>query len=129
MVNSEYWDESEYNFFKDLDDVDKLLYVYDLMLGDFADEDKSVLFEPDDDSYDDASEDGEIRQNVFLSIDDKSVLLFGENLTVLQSVISNLFLNGFILSNKKQDEFLRDEKTFYRLEYTLVGNSNPISVN
>ena len=54
MVREEYWDEIEYNFFKDLDDEDKLLYLYDLMIGDFKDEyygedEIEFDFEEDDD--------------------------------------------------------------------------------
>lgn len=36
MANSDYWDEGEFNFFSSLEDVDKLLYLYDLMIGEFA---------------------------------------------------------------------------------------------
>ncbi len=41
MANSEYWDEGEFNFFSSLDDVDKLMYLYDLMVGDFVHEYKA----------------------------------------------------------------------------------------
>ena len=32
MATVEYWDENEFNFFETLEDEDKLLYVYDLMI-------------------------------------------------------------------------------------------------
>ena len=35
MVESTYWDEAEFNFFETLEDEDKLLYLYDLMIGEF----------------------------------------------------------------------------------------------
>ena len=38
MSNDEYWDESEFGFFETLEDEDKLLYLYDLMIGDFVHE-------------------------------------------------------------------------------------------
>ena len=36
MSNDEYWDDSEFGFFNTLEDEDKLLYLYDLMIGDLA---------------------------------------------------------------------------------------------
>ena len=36
MIESTYWDKSEFNFFETLEDDDKLLYLYDLMIGDFS---------------------------------------------------------------------------------------------
>ena len=35
MNHSEFWDNEEFDFFKTLSDSDKLLYIYDLFLGDF----------------------------------------------------------------------------------------------
>ena len=35
MATVEYWDENEFNFFETLEDEDKLLYLYDLMIGEF----------------------------------------------------------------------------------------------
>ena len=36
MAESTYWDKAEFNFFETLEDDDKLLYLYDLMIGDFS---------------------------------------------------------------------------------------------
>ena len=36
MAESTYWDKTEFNFFETLEDDDKLLYLYDLMIGDFS---------------------------------------------------------------------------------------------
>ena len=36
MSESTYWDESEFDFFETLEDEDKLLYLYDLMIGELA---------------------------------------------------------------------------------------------
>ena len=36
MSESTYWDESEFGFFQTLEDEDKLLYLYDLMVGEFC---------------------------------------------------------------------------------------------
>ena len=34
MNHSEFWDDDEFDFFNTLSDNDKLLYIYDLFLGD-----------------------------------------------------------------------------------------------
>ena len=36
MAESTFWDESEFEFFGTLEDEDKLLYLYDLLIGEFA---------------------------------------------------------------------------------------------
>ena len=36
MAESTYWDKAEYNFFETLEDEDKLIYLYDLMIGEFS---------------------------------------------------------------------------------------------
>ena len=38
MQSNEFWDESEYTFFCKLTDNDKLLYIYDLFIGEFLDD-------------------------------------------------------------------------------------------
>ena len=37
MINKDYWDRDEYEFFDELEDNDKLLYIYDLMLAEVGD--------------------------------------------------------------------------------------------
>ena len=36
LEESKYWDESEFGFFETLEDTDKLLYLYDLLIGEIA---------------------------------------------------------------------------------------------
>ena len=96
MVREEYWDEIEYNFFKDLDDEDKLLYLYDLMIGDFKDE-----YYGEDEIEFDFEDDDEIRHEV-LAIFDKSghISITGVSEELLRKVANDMVMNGLILSDR-----------------------------
>lgn len=121
MIRDEYWDEIEYNFFKDLDDEDKLLYLYDLMIGDFSDEYYGEIefdFEEDSD---------EIRQEVLATFDESGhISITGSSKDTLTKVAMDMVMNGLILSDKVVSE---TQDGGYLLQYKIIGNSTPISVN
>lgn len=123
MVREEYWDEYEYNFFKDLDDEDKLLYLYDLMIGDFKDE----YYGEDDIEFDFEEDDEEIRHEV-LAIFDKTgyVSITGVSEELLEKVANDMVMNGLILSDRTLSKLEDGE---YLLQYKVVGNVPPISLN
>lgn len=122
MVREEYWDEIEYNFFKDLDDEDKLLYLYDLMIGDFKDE-----YYGEDEIEFDFEDDDEIRHEV-LAIFDKSghISITGVSEELLRKVANDMVMNGLILSDRTLSKMEDGE---YLLQYKVVGNAPPISMN
>ena len=123
MVREEYWDEIEYNFFKDLDDEDKLLYLYDLMIGDFKDE----YYGEDEIEFNFEDGDEEIRYEV-LAIFDKAgyVSITGVSEELLRKVANDMVMNGLILSDRTLSKMEDGE---YLLQYKVVGNTSPISLN
>lgn len=129
MAGTEYWDESEFNFFSSLEDEDKLLYVYDLMIGEFAYEYEGTdIFEFD--IEEDTKE--EMQMNVRMEFvrekgSDK-IVLTGDTLYVLEKVANDLMMNGMILMNRVV-EFTKYEPWEVTLTHDLIGNANPISLN
>ena len=120
-----YWDDEEYEFFKSLDDNDKLLYIYDLFINDEFDysnleSDIEVEFEDDSDS---------IIKDVQVVFSDDSIKIIGNSLTLQNKVATDLFLNGLILTDK--DTIVKETKDGIRiiLSYKLIGVSLPISLN
>lgn len=131
MFDAEYWDESEFNFFNILEDEDKLLYIYDLMVGEFVHEynrdDESInnIFEIE---FDEEPMDN-IRQDVTLTFTDDGKLKFtGSELSILLKVANDMVMNGLILSNQNI-EFTKFEPWDVILTFDLIGEASPISLN
>ena len=129
MAGTEYWDESEFNFFSSLEDEDKLLYVYDLMIGEFAYEYEGTdIFEFD--IEEDTRE--EMQMNVRMEFvrekDSDKIVLTGDTTFVLEKVANDLMMNGMILMNRVV-EFTKYEPWEVTLTLDLIGNANPISLN
>jgi hypothetical protein len=126
MANSEYWDKGEFNFFSSLDDVDKLMYLYDLMVGDFVHEynGETNVF---DDSFEIEFEEEEesIRHQVIVSFDKDSVDLRGTDIELLDKVLGDMVMNGLLVSNKRVS--LDGDGVLVRCNF--VGETNPISLN
>ena len=121
MADYEFWDEYEFNFFMDLDDEDKLLYIYDLMIGDFQDEylgETEIDFEFEED---------DIRTDV-LAIFDRAgyVSITGQSKELLIKVANNMMMNGVILSDKSVSELEDGE---WLVQYKIIGNAPPVSLN
>ena len=131
MANSEYWDESEFNFFSTLEDVDKLLYIYDLMIGEFVYEYEGnggsfeFDFEPEDELEENRID---VRMEFIRDEVSDKIVLSGTTLSVLEKVATDLMLNGMLLMNRTV-EFTKFEPWEVQLSYDLIGNTNPISVN
>lgn len=126
MSNDEYWDESEFGFFETLEDEDKLLYLYDLMIGDFVHEyvgnDIEDVFEIE---FEEEPVEP-IHQNVTVSFDDTGNIVFaGSNVMLLRKVATDMIMNGLILQNSQ----LSFEDDAVKLTYELVGKSEAISLN
>ncbi len=131
MFDAEYWDESEFNFFNILEDEDKLLYIYDLMVGEFVHEynrDDEVVNDIFEIEFDEEPMDN-IRQDVTLTFtDDGKIKFTGSELSILLKVANDMVMNGLILSNKSV-EFTKFEPWEVILTFDLVGESSPISLN
>jgi len=127
MSNDEYWDESEFGFFETLEDEDKLLYLYDLMIGDFVHEYVGNGIE-DVFEIDFEEEPAEpIHENVTVSFDDSGNIVFaGSNVMLLRKVATDMIMNGLILQNSQLS--FEDDDTV-KLTYELVGKLDAISPN
>ena len=127
MSNDEYWDDSEFGFFNTLEDEDKLLYLYDLMIGDFVHEyvgnDIEDVFEIE---FEEEPVEP-IHQNVTVSFDDSGNIVFaGSNVMLLRKVATDMIMNGLILQNSQLS--FEDDDTV-KLTYELVGKLEAISLN
>ena len=152
MATVEYWDENEFNYFETLEDEDKLLYVYDLMIDepsyleihtemeelDRQEREISEMFkklgeaasemEDDEDDYDFKRDRNEVRVELVKSTDKDTVYIYGPTLGVLLKVATDLQMNGMLLMDKKI-EFTKYEPWGVILSYTVIGNVPPFSVN
>ena len=137
------WDESEFNFFKTLEDEDKLMYIYDLCLGEFVDD---FVFEENEDEMRDAMEqalrsmgesledvdDGEpdesFRNEIKVLVDTDLLTIEGPTLDVILKVANDMQLNGLILMDREVT-FTKFEPWNVILTYKIIGNGPPFSVN
>ena len=153
MTESTYWDKSEFNFFETLEDDDKLLYLYDLMIGDFSyisihnemeeldkqEKELSEMFkqlgeaaaeaeEDEDDNWDFETNRNEVKVEIIRDAECDYIKISGPTLEVLLKVANDLQMNGMILMDKKM-EFTKYEPWHVIVTYNLIGNTPPFSVN
>mgnify|MGYP003632977673 FL=1 len=127
MDDNDYWDEVEYNFFNTLDDVDKLMYMYDLMLGDFQDDYNGIDDDSDFEFDEFVDDDTPIRQEVTALIDKSGYLsITGASVELLNKVVTTMVMDGMILSDKK---LAMSDNGEISLNYRVIGTTTPISVN
>ena len=136
------WDESEFNFFKTLEDEDKLMYIYDLCLGEFGED---FIFEQDEDeihsameqalrsmgeSLEDADDEPSesFRNEIKVLIDTEVLTIEGPTLDVILKVANDMQLNGLILMDRNVT-FTQFEPWNVILTYKIIGNGPPFSVN
>jgi len=136
------WDESEFNFFKTLEDEDKLMYIYDLCLGEFVDD---FIFEEEEDEIHNAMEealrsmgerledaddesDESFRNEIKVLIDTNLLTIEGPTLDVILKVANDMQLNGLILMDREVT-FTKFEPWNVILNYKIIGNGPPFSVN
>jgi len=127
MDDNNYWDEVEYNFFNTLDDVDKLMYMYDLMLGDFQNDYYGIDDDSDFEFDEFVDDDTPIRQEVTALIDKSGYLsITGASVELLNKVVTTMVMDGMILSDKK---LAMSDNGEISLNYRVIGTTTPISVN
>lgn len=126
MSDVEFWDDYEFNFFMDLEDEDKLLYIYDLMIGDFTSEyfgDDTFEFELELENQTELP----IRTEVVAMFgDDGTLSITGPSEDVLDKVANDMIMNGMILSER--DVYIVDAGVIM-LTFNVIGKGNPISMN
>lgn len=155
MAESTYWDKAEYNFFETLEDEDKLLYLYDLMIGEFSymdihneledldrqekelgemfrqlGEAKSELEDDEEESdiWDFETDRSEVKVEFQRESDGDYIKISGPTLEVLLKVANDLQMNGMILMDKKID-FTKYEPWDVIITYKIIGNGPPFSIN
>jgi len=155
MAESTYWDKAEYNFFETLEDEDKLLYLYDLMIGEFSymdihneledldrqekelgemfrqlGEAKSELEDDEEESdiWDFETDRSEVKVEFQRESDGDYIKISGPTLEVLLKVANDLQMNGMILMDKKID-FTKYEPWDVIVTYKIIGNGPPFSIN
>lgn len=155
MAESTYWDKAEYNFFETLEDEDKLLYLYDLMIGEFSymdihneledldrqekelgemfkalGEARAEMDDEDEESdiWDFETDRNEVKVEFQREVDSDYIKISGPTLEVLLKVANDLQMNGMILMDKKID-FTKYEPWDVIITYKIIGNGPPFSIN
>jgi|TARA_B100000768_G_C11248097_1_gene362761 hypothetical protein len=152
MAKSTYWDESEFGFFETLEDEDKLLYLYDLLIGEFAymeihnegellDEEERKLEELfqtpeeelgiDDEDNDiwDFEEDRNVVKVAFEDGDEGDIIkITGPTLDVILKVSGDMQMNGMIFTDRNVF-FTKYEPWSVVVTYKLIGQGPPTSLN
>ena len=124
----DYWDESEFKFYNTLHNEDKLLYLYDLFLGDFENE-HLFINELDDTEFGFELDDNpQFRPTVTAAYNslNKKMVLSGAELDVLVKVAGDLMMNGMLLCGSV---LTINSKGMPILTYDMLDNGNPISIN
>ena len=122
MQSNEFWDESEYTFFCKLTDNDKLLYIYDLFIGEFLDDYMgNIEYSEDDLLIEVELDDGD--ENVSIKIDTVEVKALTNDKA--NQIAMNIMLDGIIITNPIKNQ-IKDQII---QKYKLIGETNPISLN
>ena len=109
------WDESEYNFFMSLNDVDKLEYVFDFF--NFSEEDYEIEFFEFEPETNKEIVDG----SVDITITDTHLIISCVDDSIIDRTITMLKLNGAIL--------IPQDKIQGSRVYKFIGTTLPISLN
>ena len=147
MATVEYWDENEFKFFETLEDEDKLLYLYDLMIGEFAylpiheemerlDAEEAELErlmngefgDDEEDDWDFERDRNAVKVEFIHGEVDDIIKLQGPTLEILLKVANDMQMNGMLLTDKKI-EFTKYEPWNVILTYKVIGQSPPFSLN
>jgi len=136
------WDEFEFKFFRTLEDEDKLMYIYDLCLGEFgedylSDQEELDLMNKMDDALKSMgdemrnhieSDEDEIRSTISVVVDGDKLTIEGPTLDVILKVASDMQMNGLLLTDK-DIEFTKYEPWNVIVNYTIIGSAPPFSIN
>ena len=125
MNESEFWDDEEFDFFNTLSDNDKLLYIYDLFLGEFdAEYEMDGRLEYDADIPESSSSKKE-KKYVSISLTDGRLSISGPSLKVVSKISNLMMVNGMMFTDTNVD--FDDESVI--LSYKIVGKTHPMSLN
>jgi hypothetical protein len=127
MEDNNFWDSDEYDFFDSLRDSEKLLYLYELMIGGY---DYDNITDDDIDNFIDESLDDDnqnhFSKNKIIINGMDSLVLSGEELGMIQDVADMIMMNGVLLHSYDSNYMLDGSVT---LSYKIIGKSHPICLN
>ena len=125
MNHNEFWDDDEFDFFNTLSDNDKLLYIYDLFLGDFdAEYDMDGRLEYGNDTPEPGDSKKE-KKYVSVSLSGGRLSITGPTLSVVSKISNLMMVNGMMFTDTNID--FEDESVV--LSYKIVGKTHPMSLN
>ena len=125
MSDNQFWDDEEFDFFNTLSDNDKLLYIYDLFLGDFDAEYKmDGRLEYGDGDFDFDSSKKE-KKYVSVSLNGGRLSITGPSLSIVSKISNLMMVNGMMFADTSVDF----EKESVILSYRIVGKTYPMSLN
>lgn len=119
-MDDKYWDLQEYEFFDSLSNIEKLIYLYELMIDDYDYHDLDDEF---DDEFDDDN-DSNMDDKVINSMD--SIKLTGEKIDTIKEVAEMIMMNGIILRSSDVSEV---SDNLVSLSYNIIGKTKPICLN
>ena len=125
MNHNEFWDDDEFDFFNTLSDNDKLLYIYDLFLGDFdAEYEMDGRLEYGNDTLETGASKKE-KKYVSISLTEGRLSITGPSLSVVSKISNLMMVNGMMFTDTNID--FEDESVV--LSYKIVGKTHPMSLN
>jgi hypothetical protein len=132
MIDDNFFDYEEYQFFKELSDSDKLIYIYDVFINELSDEFFDELefkeynrIEPPTENFSKlASTELEPIEVTMHSDTNGRVYITSTNIDVINVIVSNMRLDGLILLNREETKINDKVSVSYKM---LDGD--PISLN
>ena len=103
MNHNEFWDDDEFDFFNTLSDNDKLLYIYDLFLGDFdAEYEMDGRLEYGNDTLETGASKKE-KKYVSISLTEGRLSITGPSLSVVSKISNLMMVNGMMFTDTNID--------------------------
>jgi len=132
----------EYNFFRELRDVEKIQYlleVYDIETkrnGNIINGLNNFFDDIDDEDFQhgiefDSIEYGDKKDRVDIMIDNENIIIESNSLKALRSIAYKFMDGGYIISRDKNTEklFVKDKITRYLRVFKILGQSNCLCYN
>jgi hypothetical protein len=110
MIDDNFFDYEEYQFFKELSDSDKLLYIYDVFINELSDEFLDELEFKEYNKIDPPAENFSKKSSTELEPIEVTIYsdtngrlhITSTSISVINMIISNMRMDGYILLNREQ---------------------------
>jgi hypothetical protein len=129
MIDDNFFDYDEYEFFNELSDNEKLFYIYDVFINELSDElldtiefkEYNSITPP---SNNDMYELGQPIEAFIRSDIDNKLHISSESIDVINIISNNLIIDGYILLNKS----VKVDRGLITVSYNMLEGL-PISLN